>query len=156
MGRVLVSLFVASSLTVVAAAVSAAAPAAPAKGKVVVGKALAAGAATPVAEIMSAPAKFQGKALKVTGVVTKVCQTSGCWFEVAPAANAKEAGLRITSADHTLYVPKDAAGRVAVPEGMLVVKKGEPKKDHDHGGEGHSCETAPDQLLIHATGIELN
>lgn len=97
-------------------------PAAPAKtvGKQTFGKAFTdASAPTPIADVISKSDQFDGKPVKVSGTVTQVCQAKGCWFEVA--AGPKERGVRIKSADYSIFVPKDSAGRQAVVEGTFKV-----------------------------------
>ena len=81
------------------------------------GKPLSKAPILPVSEIISSSEKFEGKTVKMTGVVTQVCQAKGCWFEVAPSDKSR--GVRIRSADYTIFVPRDSAGRTAVVEGTF-------------------------------------
>ncbi|MEW5855339.1 MAG: DUF4920 domain-containing protein [Myxococcota bacterium] len=97
----------------------AAAPAAQ-KGKQTYGKPFTTAAAVPVADVMAASDKFEGKSVKMTGTVSKVCQKKGCWFELAPTAGGR--GVRIKSADYTIFVPMDSAGRTATVEGTFSSK----------------------------------
>jgi hypothetical protein len=74
----------------------------------------------PVATVLHSPADYEGKTVKVTGLITKVCQKKGCWFEVAPGQ--KDRGVRIKSADYSIFVPMDSAGRTATVEGTFQSK----------------------------------
>lgn len=92
----------------------------PAKGKQAYGKPFAVkDAPLPIAKVISKPGAYEGKTVKVSGVVTQVCQAKGCWFEVAEKDGSK--GARIKSADYSIFVPKDSAGRHAVVEGTFNV-----------------------------------
>jgi uncharacterized protein YdeI (BOF family) len=96
-------------------------PAAKPAGKQAFGKAFsdAKAPATPIADVIAKADQFDGKPVKVSGTVTQVCQAKGCWFEVA--AGPKEKGVRIKSADYSIFVPKDSSGRSAVVEGTFKV-----------------------------------
>ena len=74
-------------------------------------------AALPVQTVIQKSDAYDGKTVKISGVVTKVCQAKGCWFEVAEKDGTP--GVRIKSADYSIFVPKDSAGRRAVVEGTL-------------------------------------
>jgi Domain of unknown function (DUF4920) len=64
--------------------------------------------------------ELDGKTIKVQGKVESVCQAMGCWFVMQ--GETPEDTIRITSKGHDIFVPRAAAGRVAVVEGEFKVK----------------------------------
>lgn len=57
--------------------------------------------------------------IKLTGEVTKVCQTEGCWMAIKDQNNAK---IRVTFKDGTFAVPLNSAGKKVQIEGMVVAE----------------------------------
>jgi hypothetical protein len=53
--------------------------------------------------------------VKVKGVITDVCQMKGCWMKV-DLGNGET--MRVTFKDYGFFVPKDAAGREVIIEGL--------------------------------------
>jgi hypothetical protein len=118
-------------------------------------------APTPVQDVMAKSDAFDGKTVKISGVVTKVCQAKGCWFEVA--AKDGQQGVRIKSADYSIFVPKDSAGRHAVVEGTLkatqlsVAAAQHLAQDGAKPGEKAPDITAPQrEFQVAATAVEFN
>ncbi|MEZ6037277.1 MAG: DUF4920 domain-containing protein [Planctomycetota bacterium] len=72
----------------------------------------------PLTEVMKDPAKFAGKPIRVTGPITDVCQTKGCWMTLGKPA-AGQPPFLVKFKDYAFFVPKDAAGRDAIIEGEL-------------------------------------
>ena len=106
---------------------------------------------TPIAKIAKKPARFEGKTLRIEGVVTNVCQGQGCWVEVQ---DAKGATFMAKSLDESVLVPKDIKGQRIVVQGVV---KALPAKGHDHdhgpGVAAHECPTPSYVLSTH--GVEL-
>jgi len=107
--------------------------------------------AVSVAKVQKDPARFEGKILRLEGVVKAVCQGQGCWVEIA---DPKGASIIARSLDESVLLPKDCKGSRIVVQGVMTVM---PPKDHDHtaheAAEGHSC-PAPAYVLS-TQGIEL-
>ncbi len=105
-----------------ATAAAPAAAAAPAQPK---GETFGAGVkladATPIDAILAEPAKFDGKTVRVEGMVTDVCPKRGCWFEVAGEKPGQKVRFKVT--DGEMVVPMDSKGRRAVAEGVVAVKE---------------------------------
>ena len=81
------------------------------------------GPATELAEVMKAPDQFTGKTLRLSGPVTAVCQTKGCWMYLGkPDANGTPP-VMVKFKDYAFFVPKDASGRTAVIEGTMTMKQ---------------------------------
>jgi len=57
--------------------------------------------------------------IKLNGIVTKVCQTEGCWMAIKDQNNAK---IRVTFKDGTFAVPLNSAGKKVQMEGMVVAE----------------------------------
>ncbi|HEX8636548.1 MAG TPA: DUF4920 domain-containing protein [Pyrinomonadaceae bacterium] len=73
-----------------------------------------------LAKVLTAPAKYAGKTVRVEGVIVRSCKMEGCWMELAPDANAKS--VRVKMKDHGFFIPLDSAGARAVAEGVFSVK----------------------------------
>lgn len=117
--------------------------------------------ATPIAEVLANPEKFEGKTVKLTGTVSQVCQAKGCWFEVAPTAGGR--GARIKSVDYSIFVPKDCAGRTAVVEGTFkstTLSEAQAKHLADDaakaGGKASEVKGPVKEFQVAATAVELN
>ena len=57
--------------------------------------------------------------VKIRGIVTKVCQTEGCWMAIKDEKNSK---IRVTFKDGTFAVPMNSAGKQVSMEGMVVAE----------------------------------
>ena len=79
--------------------------------------------ATTLDEVMKAPAKYTGKKIRLTGPITGVCQTKGCWMNLGKPLPNGNPPVFVKFKDYAFFVPKDAAGRDAVVEGVLTFKQ---------------------------------
>lgn len=73
--------------------------------------------AVPVATLLTTPMPHVGKAVRVDGVVSKVCQSMGCWLEIADPALGR--GIRFKAKDGVIVFPKDAPGRKVSAQGVF-------------------------------------
>lgn len=80
---------------------------------------LTAAAPLTVSEATRKAAELDGKSVKISGAVESVCQPMGCWFVMKGDAGET---IRVSSKGHNVFMPKSAAGRVAVAEGDLTVR----------------------------------
>ena len=102
----------------------------------------------PVAKLAAAPAKFEGKTVRIEGTVAEVCQGRGCWVRVK---DDKGTLFLAKSLDETVLLPKDCAGQYVVVQGVVTALKAKP---HEHEeGEGHECPTP--EYVVATQGIEL-
>lgn len=91
---------------------------------------------TSISKILSAPAKFEGKTVVVEGKVLSVCQDSGCWIEIA--GSNKEEKIKVKVEDGVIIFPKDAKGKTALVQGVVV-----PVEDESCApSEMSDCETS--------------
>lgn len=109
------------------------------------------------ADVLKEPAKFAGKRVRIEGVVERVCQSEGCWMQIAPESGV--AGIRVTFKDHSFFVPKDSKSMKFKAEGEFSVKVLD-KAQVDHLIEdGAKIERKPDgtadEIRFVATGVEL-
>ena len=79
------------------------------------GKPLTLDKPTPIATLFEKPDTYVGKTVQVKGKITEVCQSMGCWLEIAD-----DSGKHITFNSHdTIEFPKDSSGKMVVAEGKL-------------------------------------
>ncbi|MBI4913722.1 MAG: DUF4920 domain-containing protein [Acidobacteria bacterium] len=74
---------------------------------------------TKISEILAHPDKYQGKKVKVRGVVTNVCPERGCYLNLK--GDKKFQQLQFKVDDGVIVFPADAVGREAVAEGVVAV-----------------------------------
>lgn len=71
--------------------------------------------------IADLPAQLEGKdsvEIKLMGTIDEVCQKKGCWMNVAID---DESAVFVKFKDYEFFVPKDAAGKEVIIEGMAYV-----------------------------------
>jgi RecJ-like exonuclease len=103
----------------------------------------------PVAKLAEAPAKYEGKTVRIEGTVSEVCQGRGCWVRVK---DEKGQSFLAKSLDESVLLPKDCAGQYVVVQGVVTALKAKPH-EHEEGVEGHSCPTP--EYVVSTQGIEL-
>ncbi|MDQ1611469.1 MAG: hypothetical protein QOG00_1400 [Pyrinomonadaceae bacterium] len=109
------------------------------------------------ADVLKEPAKFAGKRLRIEGVVERVCQSEGCWMQIAPESGAS--GIRVTFKDHSFFVPKDSKSMKFKAEGEFSVKVLDRAQVDHLIEDGAKIERKPDgtadEVRFVATGVEL-
>lgn len=75
--------------------------------------------ATSIDAILAEPEKYQGKTVRVEGMVTDVCPKRGCWFELAGGKPGQKLRFKVT--DGEMVFPMDSKGRQAIAEGVVAV-----------------------------------
>jgi len=101
-----------------------------------------------IARLVESPAEFQGKTVRLQGVVQAVCQTTGCWMQVSSPSGK---GFQVKSLDGTVRLPKTCAGQRVVVQGIVT---NAAKGSHKHQGNGqHACAQA--QWVVSMVGVEL-
>ena len=81
------------------------------------GKGVSLSRAVPVATLLATPVPHVGKDVRVDGVISKVCQSMGCWIEIADPALGR--GIRVKAKDGVIVFPKDAPGRKVSAQGVF-------------------------------------
>jgi len=105
---------------------------------------------TPLADLLTRAAEFNGQVVKTEGVISQVCQRMGCWMELRVDAEGS-AGVRVPMAGHSFFLPRDVAGRQAVVQGQLTVA--ELPEDHQEHLREEGAELATGNVQIEATGV---
>ena len=113
--------------------------------------------ATPIAQLLAKPADFQGKTVRVEGIVTGVCTMRGCWMGIAPADAPKGPSILIKVDDGVIVFPENARGKRATAQGVVErvgsadAEGHEAAREHaEHEGRAKSDEAA--RWQIKATG----
>jgi len=74
-----------------------------------------------VKDVMANVPKYEGKTIRVKGTVTALCETSGCWIEIADGPRDEQKLFCWFTFDKAAgRVPPAANGHAAVVEGKLV------------------------------------
>ena len=73
---------------------------------------------TQISNILEKPDDFVGKRVLVTGLVTDVCATRGCWLELS--SDKEQQTIRVKVNDGEIVFPMEAKGHNAVVEGEVV------------------------------------
>jgi hypothetical protein len=117
--------------------------------------------AVPVATLLQSPVAHVGKAVRVDGVVTRVCESMGCWLEIADAADGR--GVRFKAKDGVIVFPKDASGRKVSAQGVFEeiatspVREAHAEHSKSTGSSGKPDAPAPTDKIywVRATGAVL-
>ena len=75
--------------------------------------------ATPIPQLLAKPADFQGKTVRVEGIVTGVCTMMGCWMGLAPVDTPKGPSILIKVDDGVIVFPASARGKRATAQGVV-------------------------------------
>jgi hypothetical protein len=70
---------------------------------------------TPLREIVSSPAKYEGRPVLLRGRISDVCQRKGCWTVLS----AGDDHIRIRFKDYAFFLPTDSSGKHAYVEGYV-------------------------------------
>ena len=73
-----------------------------------------------IAQVMDDPDSFNGKVVRVEGLVTDVCTKRGCWFEMAGDRPGMKMRFKVRDGD--MVFPPSAKGQRAVAEGTVSVR----------------------------------
>lgn len=76
---------------------------------------------TPIDTILKDPKAWDGKTVRVEGMITDVCPSRGCWMELAGEAPGQKLRFKVT--DGEMVFPMDAKGQRATAEGKISVKE---------------------------------
>ncbi|HLF14621.1 MAG TPA: DUF4920 domain-containing protein [Bacteroidota bacterium] len=121
------------------------------------GKPLTVNQATPIADILQAPDKYNGKRVLVEGKITEVCEMMGCWIMIQ--GNNEKETLRFKVDDGVITFPMSVKGKVARAEGIVSVKE-LSVDDQITEGQHHADETGatfdPSTVTAPKTRIQLN
>ncbi len=74
---------------------------------------------TPLATVIDRPADFEGRTVRVEGVVTAVCMHMGCWMALTPDTASAGKAMLIKVDDGVIVFPPTSKGRRAVAQGVV-------------------------------------
>ena len=112
---------------------------------------------TPLAQLIDTPATFEGKTVRVEGVVTAVCMHMGCWMALTPDASAADAKTMLIKVDDGVIVfPPSAKGKRAVAQGVIE-RIGGTREGQEAASE-HAKSTGASKVAwqLKATGAIVN
>jgi hypothetical protein len=92
-------------------------------------------ASTPISSLLANPASFTGKKVRVEGVITSMCEKSGCWMQLSDAASHQ--GLRVRFQEGVVSIPLTAKGHNAVAEGVFESNPMAQASMAEAGGEAN-------------------
>jgi hypothetical protein len=113
-----------------------------------------------LAKVFKNPSKYEGKTVRIEGVVVRSCKMEGCWAEIAPTKEAKQS-VRVKMKDHAFFIPLQSAGSLARAEGVFSVKTlSKAEVDHLVNEDGakfdnRNADGTVTEISFTATGIEL-
>jgi len=99
---------------------------------------------TPLDAVIKTPEKYDGRTVRVEGVITSVCEEMGCWMALGTKAAKGEPTLMIKVDDGVIVFPVSAKGKRAAAQGV-VQRIG--AMSHD---AGHAAPDAHDARADHA------
>lgn len=108
---------------------------------------------TALPEILKDPGKYGGQTVRTEGIVSSVCQSRGCWMEIADESGA----AHIKMAGHSFFVPREASGHRAVIQGKMATSADEGASCGAKDGCRDQAEKETGRVAkveIEATGIE--
>ncbi|MES2561010.1 MAG: DUF4920 domain-containing protein [Bacteroidota bacterium] len=76
--------------------------------------------AKPIAELKTLMGDKTELPIKLQASVDAVCQKKGCWMDLKSAEGET---MRVTFKDYGFFVPKDAAGKEAIIEGVAKIEE---------------------------------
>lgn len=104
---------------------------------------------TTLSSLVSEPSRFSAKTVRTEGVVSAVCQSMGCWMEIADDSGQ----AHIKMAGHSFFIPKEASGHRAVVQGKLA-SAGPACGSNDCNPAKMANSNKGEQAQIEATGVE--
>ena len=128
-----------------------------ARGQATFGVAPSLSDVTPIAQVLAKPSEFEGRTIRVEGVVTSVCTEMGCWMALAPGDTPNGSGVLVKVDDGVIVFPVSAKGKRAAAQGVVQrVGAGdregqEAAREHAHQEERRETAAAA-RWQIKATG----
>lgn len=113
-----------------------------------------------LADVLSEPARYVDRALRVTGISRRVCLRKGCWMELATSREPDAVSCRVKFKDYGFFVPTDSAGSEITLEGNLSLARVSPGRVRHLEREGavfssKNEDGSANEVQLTATGVEL-
>lgn len=111
---------------------------------------------TPLAEIMTDPARFEGQTVLLHGRISDVCQRKGCWTVIRDG----DAHLRVRFEDYGFFLPKDSIGAEAWAQGSVSVvtlseREARHYEEESRGGDPSRVDGPVREVRFTASGVRL-
>jgi hypothetical protein len=90
---------------------------------------------TGLSQLLENPQAYEGKTVRVSGIITEVCPAKGCWVDIAGESSLK---IRVKVNDGEIVFPLSSTGHSAVVEG--VVEKIELSEAQARNWKAHEAE----------------
>ncbi|MGZ6970146.1 MAG: DUF4920 domain-containing protein [Thermoanaerobaculia bacterium] len=109
-----------------------------------------------LADLVKDAVSYSGKTVRTEGVVSAVCQGSGCRMTL----KSGDQSVRVTFKDYGFFVPIESAGATATLEGVFTVRT-IPEATAKHyaeetpGGKPDAIKGDQKELSLVASGVEL-
>ena len=94
--------------------------------------------AVTISQVLATPGKFNGKYVRVSGTVDKVCEKKGCWLTLSDTTSAQTLFVKFADPEEGRLIPMEAAGKPAIIEGMVKVKM-IPEADARHYAQDNNA-----------------
>jgi cytochrome c-type biogenesis protein CcmE len=110
------------------------------------------------ADLVARIEEFEGKRVRVEGLVTDVCAKRGCWFKLAGDENSAQT-VTIKVTDGVIVFPMEAKGKRAVAEGEFTVIEMTMEQTlayKKHHAEEHKEEFDPSTVTEPLTYYQIN
>ena len=109
---------------------------------------------TPIAAIVKSPQDYVGKAVRIDGVATAVCEEMGCWMAVAESDGKDAPTIRLqVEHDGGIVFPMSAKGKKVSAEGTFEAIGGADEHAKEAASEhAKQDKSASVQYQIKATG----
>lgn len=119
---------------------------------------------TKISEILSNPDKYVGQKVLVEGLVTGVCETRGCWMNLASDKNFEMIQVKVV--DGVIVFPMESQGKTARVEGIVQSRgmksaesyraKKKSEGEYKEGtGMGDGWHHTKNKYRIQASGAEI-
>lgn len=115
--------------------------------------------AIPVADLNKVMGDQTEIKVKLEAPVDAVCQKKGCWMDLKTEAGEP---IRVTFKDYAFFVPKDAAGKTAIVDGVAKIEETSVADLQEYAKDAGKTEaeiaaitTPKKELVFEASGVIL-
>lgn len=110
-----------------------------------------------ITELQTNVDKYEGKVVRVEGLVTGVCPKRGCWFDMAGDKPGETMRFKVT--DGVIVFPMEANGKYAVAEGKvrkMPMSLEQSKRWAAHQKKEYGADLDPDAITEPLTLVRLD
>ena len=110
-----------------------------------------------IGDLVKTPRKYEGKRVKVSGMVTDVCPKRGCWLKLS--GKSLDETVRFKVQDGVMIFPVSAKGKNAVAEGVVSVRElslEDSKKHAAYQAKEYGADIDPSSITEPMVLVQLN